>query len=120
MALRFQHGNDDEISRAAREERGTPVLVFLLVLYAVIQGAIAWVRGETLASYEKDLSWCLGFAITYWIFAPFYYELRIREKEIDGKVSAIEQTVTALNGHRAELLERLSTIEEKLNSIRED
>jgi DNA-binding FrmR family transcriptional regulator len=52
--------------------------------------------------------------------APFYYEFRIRGKEIDGKVSAIEQAVIASKEGHAELLERLTAIEDKLNSIQRE
>jgi hypothetical protein len=120
MALRFQKSDDGEIDRAAKEERATPLLIILLVLFAAIQGGFTWFRGESLTSYAKDLAWWIGFGTAYWMFSPFYYELRIRAKEIDGKVSAIEEAVAALKGDRAELLERLSAIEGKLDLIRED
>ncbi len=97
-----------------------PVMIFLLVLFAAIQGGLAWFRGGNLASYTQDIAWLVGFGFAYWLLAPFYYEFRIRAKEIDGKVSAIEETVAALKGDRAELLKRLSAIEGKLDLIRED
>lgn len=118
MVLRFQKEKDDEIDRAAKEERAMPVVIFLLLLFAAILGVFAWFQGKSLTSYAEDLVWLYGFGIAYWLLSPFYFEFRIRAKEIDGKVSAIEKTVAALKGDRAELLERLSAIEGKLDLIR--
>jgi hypothetical protein len=117
MALRFQ-GND-EVDRAAKEERHTGGLAVLLVLYALIDGAFSWFRGESLASYGKNLAWLVGFGFVYWVAAPFYYEFRIRTKEIDGKLSAIEATVIASKEGHSELLEKLTAIEEKLEELSE-
>ena len=96
MALRFQDERD-EFDRAAKEERATPVLIFLFVLIAAIHGLFAWLRGESVASYVKDLAWLLAFGIAYWMLAPFYYEFRFRTKEIDGKVSAIEKKLEEID-----------------------
>ncbi len=116
MALRFQREKDDEIDRAVKEERATPVLIFVLVLFAAIAGVGAWISGVSLASFGKDLIWLVGFGFVYWLFSPFYFEFRIRAKEIDGKVSAIEEAMNASKEAHAELLERLTAIEKKLNS----
>ncbi len=117
MVLRFQ--KKDESDRAAKEERHTGGLVVVLVLVAVIHGAFAWFSDKSLASYEVDLVWLFGFGFVYWMAAPFYYEFRIRTKEIDGKVSAIEEAVNALREGHAELLERFTAIEEKLTEIQD-
>jgi len=118
VALRFQ-GKSDEIERAAKEERNTPALIIIFVLFAAIHGVLAWVQGESFASYAKDLAWLLAFCLTYWILAPFYYEFHIRTEEIDGKVSAIEKAVNASEEAHAELLEKLTAIEDKLGELSE-
>src|SRR5271157_6172712 len=103
VALRFQD-RDDEIDRAAKEERATPVLILFFVLFAAIHGVVWWFSGGSLASYAKDLAWMLGFGLAYWMLAPFYYEFRIRTKEILGAVSAVMED-------QKELQEKLSAIE---------
>jgi hypothetical protein len=117
MALRFQ--KVDDVDRAAKEERHTAVLVIVGVLYAATDGIFAWLRSESLPSYGKNLAGLIAFGFVYWLAAPFYYEFRIRTKEIDGKVSAIEQAVTASREGQAELLERLNLIEGKLAEIQD-
>src|SRR5271157_3302646 len=117
VALRFQD-RDDEIDRAAKEERATPVLILFFVLFAAIHGVVWWFSGGSLASYAKDLAWMLGFGLAYWMLAPFYYEFRIRSKEILGTVTKIEEAVSAVKEDQKELLERLSAIEDKLRSLR--
>jgi hypothetical protein len=116
LALRFQD-KGDEVDRAAKDERATPVLVFLLVLIAAIQGVFSWIEGKSLASYGEDLAWLFALGLAYWFFAPFYYEFRIRTKEIDGKVSAIEKSVNSLRDGIAELRDQLQLALEKLDEI---
>lgn len=116
MALRFQN-SDDDVDRAAKEARATSLLILLVLLFAAISGVFAWVTGESLASYAKDLTWWFGFGLAYWIAAPFYYEFRIRAREIDGKVSAIEKALVA--DGQAKLIEQLETLDAKLDSLRE-
>jgi len=115
MALRFQ--KEDDSDRAAREERHTWGLAFLLAIYAIMDGIAAFFRGESLASYAKNLAWLIAAALVYWFAAPFYHEFRIRTKEIDGKVSAIEDAVNETKESHEELLERLAAIEERLAEI---
>lgn len=117
MALRFQDGHD-EVDRAAKESRATGVMVFLLLVIAVITGAINWFSGESLASYEKELALYIGLAFVIWLAAPFYHEFRIRTKEINGKVSAIEETVNSSREAHEKLLERLTAIEEELRALK--
>ena len=95
-----------------------PVVIFLLLLFAAILGVFAWFRGESLASYMQDIAWLVGFGIAYWMFSPFYYEFRIRAKEIDGKVTEIEKAVSVVREDQKELLERLSAIEDEVRSLR--
>jgi uncharacterized protein YfbU (UPF0304 family) len=114
VALRFQDGRD-EVDRAAKESRATGVTVFLLLVLAVITGAIYWFGGESLASYEKELVFYIGLAFFIWLAAPFYHEFRIRTKEIDGKVSAIDGALSSSREAHEELLKRLTAIEEAVN-----
>src|SRR5271170_2743940 len=109
MGLRFQ-GND-EVDRQAREERATWVWVFLIALLGAVSGAVDWFTGKSLASYKEELGFYIVFGFLSWLFSPFYYEFRIRSKEIDGKVSAIEKAVASAEEGRVELLERLAVIE---------
>jgi hypothetical protein len=44
MPLHFQ--KEDDVDRAAKEERHTPALVFVLVLFAAIDGVFAWFRDD--------------------------------------------------------------------------
>ena len=117
MALRFQE--KDDVDRAIKGESQTGCLIVILVLLAAITGAFAWFRGDGLASYEKELAFYIGCGFVIWLAAPFYYEFRIRTKEIDGKVSAIEKAVNASEEANAELLEKLTAIEHKLGELLE-
>jgi hypothetical protein len=117
MALHFQE--KDDVDQAAKEERHTGGLLIVLALYAAIDAAFTWFKGESLASYGKNLAWLVGIGFVLWMVAPLYYEFRFRTKEIDGKVSAIEEAVNASLEGRAELLERLTAIEEKLAEIQD-
>lgn len=118
MALRFQ--GTDEVDQAAKEERATSRLILLFVFMAAIQGVSYWLAGKSLAEYEEDLAWLFVFGIAYWFLAPFYYEIRFRTKEIDGKVSSIEEAVIAAKEDRTELLERLAAIEDKMDAMQLD
>ncbi len=118
MGLRFQ-GND-EVDRQAKEERATWVWVFLIVLLGAVSGAVDWFTGKSLASYKDELGFYIVFGFLSWLLSPFYYEFRIRSKEIDGKVSAIEKAVTSAEEGRVELLQRLAVIEAKLDEIQRD
>jgi hypothetical protein len=121
VALRFQE--KDDVDRVAKESRATGVTVFLLLVLAVITGAVDWFSGESLASYEKELAFYIGLAFVTWLAAPFYHEFRIRTKEIDGKVSAIEDAVNASKEDHADDIEKavtVSRIEWTVNASRED
>ncbi len=88
--------------------------MFLLVVYALIDGIFAWFRDESLASYGKNLAWLIAIGFVYWLVAPYYYEFRNRTKEIDGKVTAIEEALNKSTDGQMELMERLAAIERKL------
>lgn len=115
MALRFQE--KDDVDRAAKESKATGVTVFCLLVVAAIAGATDWINGEILASYEKELVFYIGLAIVIWLAAPSYHEFRIRTKEIDGKVSAIEEALNSSSEAHEELLERFTAIEKKLDAM---
>jgi uncharacterized protein YfbU (UPF0304 family) len=113
VALRFQE--KDDVDRVAKESRATGVTVFCLLVVAAIAGATDWINGESLASYEKELVFYIGLAFVIWLAAPFYHEFRIRTKEIDGKVSAIDGALSSSREAHEELLKRLTAIEEAVN-----
>ncbi len=102
MSLRFQ--KQDQVDRAAKEASRGSVLALSIagVPVAVLLGVSAWLGGESLASYGKDLFWLIAFVFVYWIVAPFYYEFRFRSKEIDGKVSAIEAVIVQSTDQHAD------------------
>lgn len=113
MALRYQE-KEDEIDRLAKEERATPVLVLVVVMFALIAGIFAFLTGESLKSYEQDMGWLLAFAFVYWMVSPFYYEFRLRTKETNGKATTILEKLEKLE---EEFGERLSAIEGKLDTV---
>ena len=78
---------------------------------------MAWVSGENLASYGKSHAATLGIAFGCWLLFPYYQEFRIRTKEIDGKVSAIEEAVIASRKRASELLEMLQAMDAKLDDL---
>ncbi len=118
MALRFQE--KDDCDQAATEERETGGLLIMLVLYAAIDGAFTFFRGESLASYGKNLAWITGGGLVAWTLLPRYYAFRSRTRETYGKVSAIEEAVNASKKDHAELLERLTAIEGKMDAMRRE
>ena len=121
MVLRFQES--DEVDRAAKANRSAGLDVFVMVLIVGIWSLTAWLDGDSLANYKKSLPVLVVFLLVYWLVnwlvAPYYHEFRIRTKEIDGKVSAIEKAVNGSSKGYAELLERLTSIEEKLAEIQD-
>ena len=118
MALRFQEKDDcDQATTGAGETAG---LLIMLVLYAAIDGAFTFFRGESLSSYGKNLAWMTGISVLGWIVLPRYNEIRFRTKETYGKVSAIEEAVNASKGSHAELMERLAAVEGKLDAMRRE
>ena len=112
MALRFQQ--KDDIDSAAREQRATPITLMMFAVIAAIAGVNAWISGRSLLSYEQELGWLAGCFIVYWFLTPLYYEFRIRTKEIDGKVSAIEGALKESKKSHAELLEKVNAIAKRL------
>ena len=115
MALRFQEW--DEVDRTARG--GRPSLILLFALVAAITGVVAWLSGKSLYSYERDIAVGAACLWAAWLLVPIYEEFRARTKEIDGKVSAVEKAVTASKENHAELLEKLTAIEERLEALSE-
>jgi hypothetical protein len=48
---------------------------------------------------------------------PYYQEFRLRTKELDGKVSAIEAAVSASAEQQEEVISKLTEIENTLNLV---
>jgi hypothetical protein len=121
MTLRFQ--KDDEVDREVKAKSRFPwwTFIFGFALLGVVTGIDSLVTGRSLAKFERDLGGILVFSLVLaWaegLLAPFYKEFRFRTQEIDGKVSAIEETVTALGGGLAELREQLRVIQHKLDEL---
>ena len=128
MALRFQE--KDAVDEEVKEQRSDGVRAsiavygFFFVLLALIFGLFDWFSAKSLKSYGEEIAWFLGFlwfiSFADWLLSPIYNEFRFRTKEIDGKVSAIEKAVTASKEDQRELLEKLTAIEEKLESCRRE
>jgi hypothetical protein len=48
---------------------------------------------------------------------PYYQEFRLRTKDLDGKVSAIEAAVSASAEQQEEVISKLTEIENTLNLV---
>lgn len=123
MALRFQEFDeaDRELKKQSRRAEGT-VVIFLFVMAALL-GTTSWIRGESMAAWERTIAILVGlpfFWFVYTTLARFYTEFAIRAKEIEGKVSAIENTVDALKSTQSDILLKLTAIEDKLEAQRSD
>ena len=130
MALRFQ--KKDDVDREVSERRRDPLWGIVIggALYLSIRALLGWIgwgKGESLKSYGEDVVWLIAIGFLFWLVSPLYYEFRIRTKEIDGKVSAIEAAVnTHREGQRSEtepfnankVMEKLAAIEERQTSFR--
>lgn len=114
MVLRFQD-KDEEVDRAAKRERRS--IVVFVGIGALVMGLWSWLSGDSLHSYGEFLAFAAVCLWALWMVSPIYYEFQIRTKEIDGKVSAIEAESRAAKEERADLLEKLTAIEEKLDAI---
>jgi len=123
VALRFQD-KDDEVDREVEESKQG---LGCLVLGAVLFGAFyfAWdvfISGRSINWAYRDMG---GFAVFVFVgvimerlVVPKYQEFRIRTKEILGRLTEIEKTVSMVKGDQKELLERLSAIDDELRSLR--
>lgn len=118
MSLHFQ--KEDEVDREMKEAGITAlwVCIIIFVLFAAIDGLFAWLGGSSLKAYGRDLGWLIVLILAASGAFGFYKEIRVRLREIDGKVSAIEEAVNAAKKERAGLLERLSAIEDELRSLK--
>jgi hypothetical protein len=124
MALRFD--KNDEVDEEVKKNRrfGARISVFLygliIVFFAVLIGISDWLSGKSLKSYGQEVGVLLAVffaaALAEWILSPLYEEFRLRTKEIDGKVSAIEDVVVRSKNQQAEELEKLiSPLHDKLH-----
>ncbi len=120
MFLRFQ--KEDDVDREVKEEnrRTVPWMVlFYIGLVAGVFGLSDWLRSELPRSLWEELAGLFAIGFVCWLVVPVYEEFRIRTKEIYGKVSAIEEAVFNLKESHAELLEKLTAVEERLAEIRD-
>ena len=128
MSLRSQV--KDEIDKEVEEKKRASLMIdglivgpIVVVCYSVVFGLFDWFTGKILKLYGQEIGGMLAVllvaAFAGWILSPLYDEFRFRTKEIDGKVSAIEEAVNESKEGHAELLERLTAIEEKLTEIQD-
>ena len=128
MSLRSQV--KDEIDKEVEEKKRASLMIdglivgpIVVVCYSVVFGLFDWFTGKILKLYGQEIGGMLAVllvaAFAGWILFPLYDEFRFRTKEIDGKVSAIEEAVNESKEGHAELLERLTAIEEKLTEIQD-
>jgi len=118
MFLRFQ--KEDDVDREVKEEnrRTVPWMVlFYIGLIAGVFGLSDWLRSQLPQSLWEELGVLFAIGFICWLVVPVYEEFRIRTKEIYGKVSAIEEAVIASREAHAELLEKLTSVEERLVEI---
>jgi len=120
----------DEIDKEVEEKKRASLMIdglivgpIVVVCYSVVFGLFDWFTGKILKLYGQEIGGMLAVllvaAFAGWILFPLYDEFRFRTKEIDGKVSAIEEAVNESKEGHAELLERLTAIEEKLTEIQD-
>lgn len=87
---------------------------------AVFAGIGDLLNGASLKEYERELGIFIAGFFALWLVSPIYREFSSRTKEIDGKVSVIEEAVNASKKDHAELLERLTAIEGKMDAMRRE
>jgi hypothetical protein len=119
MSLRFQR--EDDVDCEVKEgRRRTPwIILFFIVLFAAVSGLGDWLSGQSLKSFGEEIVGAIGFGFVWWLVDPIYEEFRVRTKEIDGKVSAIESSMVESKERDTELLRRLKAIETRLDEIRD-
>jgi hypothetical protein len=117
VALRFQSADDVDSKVKEEARRASLIGGVLLILYLAGTGIVAFISGESLETYGKDHFSTIGLAFAVWFCVPYYQEFRIRTKEIDGKVSALEETIIARKEREFELLEMLHAIDGKLDDL---
>ena len=116
MPLRFQR--QDEVDRQLKEGRmSLRSIVLIFAFFAAAFALIAWLRGDSRKTYDDYLLVLTALFFVVQVVLPFIFELRARLKEIDGKASSIESTVNESKEHYAELLGRLTAIENRLDGI---
>ena len=116
---------DEEVKENRKSEGITLAVLygFSFVVIAIIAGIFDWLTGR------DDKSVRAGSRIYFhatlalpvigqMVLIPLYNEFRLRSKEIDGKVSAIESALNSSKKDHAEIIERLAAIEETLDKIK--
>jgi len=117
MSLRFQR--EDEVDREVRKNRRLLWIVVPVAFFGAIFGLTDWLFGESSRQIREEFGGLLALAFLYWLLSPIYREFCSRTKEIDGKVSAIEEAVIASKEDQTELMEKLAAIEDKLVELAE-
>lgn len=126
MALRFNKKDEvDEEVKENRKSEGITLAVlygFSFVVMALIAGIFDWLTGRTIKVYAQEAGFIFAMlalpVIGQMVLIPLYNEFRLRSKEIDGKVSAIESAMNSSKKDHAEIIERLAAIEETLDKIK--
>ncbi|MGA3371689.1 MAG: hypothetical protein ABSC48_08010 [Terracidiphilus sp.] len=115
MFLRFQ--KEDDVDREVKEENRRTVpwmILFYIGLIAGVFGLSDFLISKLPKSLWEELGVLFAIGFLCWLVVPVYEEFRIRTKEIYGKVSAIEEAVVSAREVHAELLERLTAVEDRL------
>lgn len=118
MSLHFQR--QDEVDRVVKEQRRRArwPIAFVLALFAV-SGIIDWLDGKSIKSFGFGLELVIVLCWLVWLVGPIFHAFSIRTKETYGMVSAIESSMTDLKERDAELLKRLTAIENRLEEIQD-
>lgn len=124
MALQFNVEDDADREVARTIGRSTSKLwwqMLFLCLYTAVMAAVPTYFVKVSQSGELFLFGSIAFLWMVWLLdkicSNYYLEFRLRTKEIYGKVSVIEEAVNASKEEGAELLERLTAIEDKLDTM---
>jgi hypothetical protein len=129
MMLRYQ--NKDEVDQEVEAQTRSSAAFWLImgVLFAVLAGVwvlVKWLLGHPLSSHEVAIVVIGSLSVPIislageYMIAPVYKEFRIRTKEIDGKLSAVESVINESKERNSELLERLAAIENRLDEIQNE
>ena len=95
MALPFE--NEDDVDRQLKKERMSFVGEIVAFLsFAGLFGLMDWLFREPLKRYEETLAFLIAAALAHRYVSPLYYEFRYRTKEINGRLSAIEDSLKTI------------------------
>lgn len=120
MLLRFQEDDEADRETAKKRTRALYFIAFFLILYLAVCGLGDWLAGQSLKSFAEAFGGLIVICCLGGLIYPVYHEFRIRTKEIDGKISAIESAIYESKERNTELLKRLTAIENRLDEIRDN